>query len=78
MQPSLTDRKRANLGKWSLGLLLVPPLTAVALVGVTLRHYDLNEPFFVNSAFYVLFVMLAVYAGVLALGKASLCRSASG
>src|SRR5664280_2217286 len=68
--PSTSDRsKRAgslNPRNWSWGtiLLFVPPLAAVALVGVTLRHHDLNETFFVNSAFYVIFAMLAVYAGI--------------
>lgn len=51
---------------WSKGLLLLPPVAAVALAAVTLRRPDLNETFFANSAYYVLFVMLAAYAGIVA------------
>jgi hypothetical protein len=49
--------------------LLVPPLVAGALLSVTLRHHELNEPFFVRGTYYVLFALLAVYAGVQLTGE---------
>ena len=58
--------KRPNV--WTF-LLLLPPVAAAILVGVTMRHFKLNETFFTNSAYYVLFVMFAVYAGVLVTGQ---------
>src|SRR5580693_709177 len=56
--------------KWNLATLslVVPPVVVVVLVGMTLRHRDWNEPFFVNSAYYVLSAMLAVFAIVLLSG----------
>lgn len=56
----MTERLAART--WGLGIvsLLVP----AALVGATLRHREWNEPFFAYSAYYALFAMLAVYAGV--------------
>ncbi len=53
----------------TLGLLLVPPVVAAVLVSITLRHFKLNETFFTYSAYYVLFAMFAVYAGVLVTGR---------
>jgi hypothetical protein len=50
---------------------MLPPLAAAILVGITLRHHNLNEPFFANSAYYVLFVMAAAYCGVLVTGQGS-------
>ncbi len=57
-------------GLWTI-LLILPPLVAAILVGITLRHHNLNEPFFANSAYYVLFAMAAVYVGVIATGQGS-------
>jgi hypothetical protein len=45
-------------------LLVVPPAVAGALVFVTIRHRELNEVYYVNSAYYLITVMLAVYACV--------------
>ncbi len=45
-------------------LLLVPPFVTGALVFMTLRHHELNEVYFVNSAYYMITAMLAVYAGI--------------
>ncbi len=42
-------------------LLWLSPLGAIALFGVTLRHPELNEPFFVHSAYYVLLTLVLVY-----------------
>ncbi len=66
-----SNASNSKPGNWTLlkALLLVPPLVAVGLVGVTLRRFALNEPFFVNSAFYVLFAMFSVYLGVLVTGQ---------
>jgi hypothetical protein len=65
-----SPQKLGNWG-WPKLLLLVPPLVAVSLVGVTMRRFALNEPFFANSAFYVLFAMFSVYVGVLVTGESS-------
>jgi hypothetical protein len=56
--------------KWSLGTLslMVPPVVVALLVGQTLRHRDWNEPFFVNSAYFILCTMLGVYLVVLLSG----------
>jgi hypothetical protein len=48
--------------------LMVPPVTVALLVGLTLRHRDWNEPFFVYSTYYVLWAMLGVYGLVLLAG----------
>jgi hypothetical protein len=53
---------RSAVRNWSLGTLSL--LLPAALVGTTLRHREYNEPFFLYSAYYVLFAMLVVYAGV--------------
>jgi hypothetical protein len=45
-------------------LLALPPLLAAALVGVTLRHHEYNEPFFVESAYGALLSLVVLYAGV--------------
>ncbi len=68
---SFSSKLSSHPWKWVKCLLLVPPCAAVTLVGVTLRHHNLNEPFFANTAFYVLFAMFAVYVGVLAAGEGS-------
>src|SRR5690349_11122700 len=54
--------ERASIRNWTLlaGACLVP----APLISVTLRHPEYNEPFFVHSAFYVLFAMLVVYVKV--------------
>ena len=43
-------------------LLLVPPLVAVVLVIMSLRHHERHEIYFTNSAYYLITVMLGVYA----------------
>jgi hypothetical protein len=50
-----------RLSNW---LLAAPPLAAAVLFLVTLRHRDWNEPWFVYSAYYVLFAMVTAYVGV--------------
>lgn len=45
-------------------VLLVPPLGALGLLAVTIRNPSLNEPYFVASTYYVLLVLLLVYAGL--------------
>jgi len=57
---------RLSIRNWRFGsaLLFVPPLLAAGLVGATLRHRSWNEPFFLSTAYYVLFAMLAIYVGV--------------
>src|SRR5271157_6029018 len=57
--------KRPNV--WTF-LLLLPPVAAAILVAITIRHHNLNETFFTNSAYYVLFALFAVYAGVVGSG----------
>lgn len=57
--------KRPNV--WTF-LLLLPPVAATILVAITIRHHNLNETFFTNSAYYVLFALFAVYAGVVGSG----------
>ena len=44
--------------------LVVPPLVAGALLSSSLQHRELNERYFIHSTYYVLFALLAVYAGV--------------
>ena len=68
-QSSNSKHSKAGIWRWPTILLLLPPLVAISLVGVTLRRFALNEQFFVNSAFYVLFVMFSVYVGVLVTGR---------
>ena len=72
VQPNPAGRIDTRNWHWRTSLLLVPPAVAGVLVRVTLRHHDLNEPFFANSAYYVLFAMFAVYVGVLLVGGASI------
>ncbi len=60
MIPLPTPRS-LRLSNW---LLAVPPLAAAGLFCATLRHREWNEPWFVYSTYYVLFVMVMVYAGV--------------
>jgi hypothetical protein len=59
----MTERlpRRFALGSAAL---FVPPLAAAVLLGATLRHRSWNEPFFVYSAYYVLFALLAIHLGV--------------
>jgi hypothetical protein len=45
-------------------LLAVPPLVAASLLYTTTRHHDYNERWFVYSTYYVLFVLVSVYAGM--------------
>ncbi len=61
----MTDRSTSR--NWSLGslFLAVPPVGVAVLVGVTLRHREWNEPFFVYSTYYILCAMLGVYSLVL-------------
>jgi 4-amino-4-deoxy-L-arabinose transferase-like glycosyltransferase len=49
--------------------LAVPPIAVAVAVGATLRHRDWNEPFFVYSAYYVLWAMLGTYLLVLVGGR---------
>lgn len=42
----------------------MPPLVAAGLVGLTLRRPALNEPLFVYSTYYVLLILVLVYAGL--------------
>ena len=43
-------------------------VSAAGFAGMTLRHRELNEPFFMYSAYYVLSVLCAVYLGFLLSG----------
>src|SRR5579862_4016550 len=45
-------------------LLAVPPLAAAALLYTTTRHPAYDEPWFVYSAYYVLFALVSVYVGM--------------
>ncbi len=56
----MTDR--STVRGWSLGA--VSLLATATLVGLTLRHREWNEIFFIHSTYYVLLAMVLVYAGV--------------
>lgn len=43
---------------------LIPVVVAGALLSMTVRHKELNEVYFVNSAYYVITAMLGVYAAI--------------
>jgi hypothetical protein len=66
----MTERlpRRFALGSAAL---FVPPLVAAGLLAATLRHRSYNEPFFVHSAYYVLFALLAIDMGVRLSGPGS-------
>ena len=47
---------------------LLPVVVAGALLSMTIRHKELNEIYFVNSAYYVITAMLVVYAAIELIG----------
>ncbi len=49
---------------WRTVLLALPPLVAVGLVWFTVANPSYNERFFVNTAYYQLFTLVLLYAGV--------------
>lgn len=57
--PSLIHRFHLRLDSL---LALIPVIVAGALLSRTVRHRELNEVYFVNSAYYVITAMLVVYA----------------
>jgi len=55
----------ARLPKRVNGMLpLIPVAVAGALLSMTVRHKELNEVYFVNSAYYVITAMFVVYAAI--------------
>jgi 4-amino-4-deoxy-L-arabinose transferase-like glycosyltransferase len=54
--------QRSAVRTWGPGVSSL--LVTATLVGATMRHRQWNEPLFAYSTYYVLFAMLAVYAGV--------------
>ncbi|MFZ5890277.1 MAG: hypothetical protein ACOY0T_04340 [Myxococcota bacterium] len=69
-----------NAGSWfadkprlRFALYALPLAVAATALGLTLRHREWNEPFFVASVYYSLFALVAIYVGVqLSLARASL------
>lgn len=63
-----TERTSSRLGASGFRpaslLLALPPLVAGALLYTTVRHPAYNEPWFVHSAYYVLFVLVGAYVGM--------------
>jgi len=61
VDPSLFNRLPFRLTSL---LPLIPVVVAGALLSITIRHKELNEVYFVNSAYYVISAMLVVYAAI--------------
>ncbi len=66
MKPTIAHRtaQRKTLNSWRRWGLAFPPLAAAGLVGATIAHPAWNEPLFAKTAYYVLFALVLIYAGV--------------
>jgi hypothetical protein len=70
----MNDASASRTRTLGTAALFVPPLAVAVLVGLTLRHKDWNEPFFVYSTYYVLCAMLVVYGLVALSGGPAVLR----